>query len=104
MESKIKSEDYSRFNNIYWDENKLRLQVPQILCGECYSIDVSDENMYDLRNSNRVLFDRIKGSSDILSQRIGNIALLAAMDIEAAVIKFIEDTKKEVEDANSIKK
>lgn len=96
MISKVYKEEYLRHNNVYRDDNILRIQVPHILSGTTYRIGICDDELYHLRKTNRDLYDKIAIDLLTLSDKIGQIALDAAKKIEEETLLYISNLEKEL--------
>lgn len=57
METKIKQEDFIRDNNLYRHGSRIVMQVPQILSGVTYKMNITEDELYELRKSDRELYE-----------------------------------------------
>jgi HAMP domain-containing protein len=97
METKIKQEDFIRDNNLYRHGSHIVMQVPQILSGVTYKMNITEDELYELRKTDRELYDYIEDQLTITSKAIGQVALKAAQEIERLVNNFIEVKSKNIE-------
>lgn len=90
-QSKINKKDFIRKNNLYRQEDKLNMQVPYILAGASYKLSLSEDELYELRKTDRARYDKIAEDMKAASIRIGEITLNAAREIEEIVFKLTEN-------------
>ena len=89
--TKVKEEDFIRENNLYRNDNIMVMQVPHILAGVSYKLNATEDELYNLRRTDRERYDKISEDMKNISKTIGEIALKAAKEIEELVLDHIEN-------------